>query len=155
MREAKQQRRHVVLVRDRLFIDGEQYIPPENRPVNVDNVWNTPPHVPVWWNLWVYFHNFQTEIDIDQWKQDCFSYYDTASLAPYFLDRECVSARVRSLEDKVTNFRKTLTECENSCQGVSNLFDQADSQIKHNTRNICPASPKTVDVPEFNIVVNL
>ena len=45
-----------------------------------------------------------------------------------------VSARVRSLEDKVTNFRKTLTECENSCQGVSNLFDQADSQIKHDTR---------------------
>jgi hypothetical protein len=39
-----------------------------------------------------------------------------------------VSARVRSLEDKVTNFRKTLTECENSCQGVSNLFDQADSR---------------------------
>jgi hypothetical protein len=68
--------------------------------------------VPVWWNLWVYFHNFRTEIDIDQWKQD-------------------FSARVRSLEDKdkVTNFRKTLTECENSCQGVSNLFDQADSQI--------------------------
>jgi hypothetical protein len=47
-----------------------------------------------------------------------------------------VSARVRSLEDKVTNFRKKLTECENSCQGVSNLFDQADSQIKQNTRNI-------------------
>jgi hypothetical protein len=35
MREAKQQRRHVVLVRDRLFIDGEQYIPPEDRPVNL------------------------------------------------------------------------------------------------------------------------
>ena len=45
MREAKQQRRHVVLVRDRLFIDGEQYIPPEDRPVNVDNVWNSPPHL--------------------------------------------------------------------------------------------------------------
>ena len=51
-------------------------------------------------------------------------------------DLPAVSARVRSLEDKVTNFRKKLTECENSCQGVSNLFDQADSQIKHNTRNI-------------------
>ena len=36
MREAKQQRRQVVLVRDRLFIDGEQYIPPEDRPVNTD-----------------------------------------------------------------------------------------------------------------------
>lgn len=45
MREAKQQRRHAVLVRDRLFIDGEQYIPPEDRPVNVDNVWNSPPHL--------------------------------------------------------------------------------------------------------------
>ena len=32
MREAKQQRRHVVLVR-------------EDRPVNVDNVWNSPPHL--------------------------------------------------------------------------------------------------------------
>jgi hypothetical protein len=74
--------------------------------------------VPVWWNLWVYFHNFRTEIDIDQWKQDS--------------DFLAISARVRSLEDKVTNFRKTLTECENSCQGVNNLFDQADSQIKHN-----------------------
>ena len=45
MREAKQQRRHVVLVRDQLFIGGEQYIPPEDRPVNVDNVWNSPPHL--------------------------------------------------------------------------------------------------------------
>ena len=45
MMEAKQQRRHVVLVRDRLFIDGEQYIPPEDRPVNFDNVWNSPPHL--------------------------------------------------------------------------------------------------------------
>jgi hypothetical protein len=40
--EAKQQRHHVVLVSDRLFIDGEQYIPPEDRPVNFDNVWNSP-----------------------------------------------------------------------------------------------------------------
>ena len=43
--EAKQQRHHVVLVSDRLFIDGEQYIPPEDRPVNVDNVCNSPPHL--------------------------------------------------------------------------------------------------------------
>jgi hypothetical protein len=28
------------------------------------------------------------------------------------------SASVRFLEDKVTNFRKKLTECENSCQGT-------------------------------------
>jgi hypothetical protein len=38
MREAKQQRRHVVLVRDRLFIDGEQYIPPEDRPANTTSL---------------------------------------------------------------------------------------------------------------------
>ena len=31
MREAKQQRREVVLVRDRLYIDGEHYFPPEDR----------------------------------------------------------------------------------------------------------------------------
>ena len=29
MREAKQQRREVALVRDRLYIDGEQYFPPD------------------------------------------------------------------------------------------------------------------------------
>jgi hypothetical protein len=45
MWEAKQQRRHVVLVCNRLFIDGEQYIQPEDRPVNVDNVWNSPLHL--------------------------------------------------------------------------------------------------------------
>ena len=47
-----------------------------------------------------------------------------------------VSAKVRSLEETTNNLRKKLTECENSCQGVSNLFDQANNQIKCNTRNI-------------------
>ena len=63
-----------------------------------------------------------------------------------------VSARVRSLEDKVTNFRKTLTECENSCQGVSNLFDQADSQIKHNTRNIIHQDTRIKKLEEKPVV---
>jgi hypothetical protein len=46
MREAKKQRREVVLVRDRLYIDGEQYFPPENRILeSEDNIINTtPPH---------------------------------------------------------------------------------------------------------------
>ena len=46
MREAKQQRREVVLVRDRLYIDGEQYFPPEDRFLeSEDNIINpTPPH---------------------------------------------------------------------------------------------------------------
>jgi hypothetical protein len=46
MREAKQQRRAVVLVRDRLYIDGEQYFPPEERFLeSEDNIINpTPPH---------------------------------------------------------------------------------------------------------------
>ena len=45
MREAKQQRREVVLVRDRLYIDGEQYLPPEDRFLeSEDNIINpTPP----------------------------------------------------------------------------------------------------------------
>jgi hypothetical protein len=45
MREAKQQRREVVLVRDRLYIDGEQYFPPEDRFLeSEDNIINpTPP----------------------------------------------------------------------------------------------------------------
>ena len=63
-----------------------------------------------------------------------------------------VSARVRSIEDKVTNFRKTLTECENSCQGVSNLFDQADSQIKHNTRNIIHQDTRIKKLEEKPVV---
>jgi hypothetical protein len=63
-----------------------------------------------------------------------------------------VSARVRSLEDKVINFRKTLTECENSCQGVSNLFDQADSQIKHNTRNIIHQDTRIKKLEEKPVV---
>ena len=41
MREAKQQRREVVLVRDRLYIDGEQYLPPEDRLLeSEDNIIN-------------------------------------------------------------------------------------------------------------------
>ena len=46
MREAKQQRREVVLVRDRLYIDGEQYFPPEDRFLeSEDNIINpSPPH---------------------------------------------------------------------------------------------------------------
>jgi hypothetical protein len=48
MREAKQQRREVVLVRDRLYIDGEQYFPPEDRLLeSEDNIINTtPPDTP-------------------------------------------------------------------------------------------------------------
>ena len=43
MREAKQQRLEVVLVRDRLYSDGEQYFPPEDRFLeSEDNP--TPPH---------------------------------------------------------------------------------------------------------------
>ena len=44
MKEAKHQGRDVILVRDRLFIDGEQYISPEERPANNDNVWTSPLH---------------------------------------------------------------------------------------------------------------
>ena len=46
MREAKQQRREVVLVRDRLYIDGEQYFPTEDRFLeSEDNIINpSPPH---------------------------------------------------------------------------------------------------------------
>jgi hypothetical protein len=47
-----------------------------------------------------------------------------------------VSVRVRKLENLSTNLTVKVTECESSCQGVSNLFDNADKQIKTNTRNI-------------------
>ena len=44
MREAKQQRHEVVLVRDRLYIDGEQYFPPEERSLeNDDEIINPTP----------------------------------------------------------------------------------------------------------------
>ena len=46
MREAKQQRREVVLVRDRLYIDGEQYFPPEDRFLeSEDNIINPTPRM--------------------------------------------------------------------------------------------------------------
>ena len=47
-----------------------------------------------------------------------------------------VSARVRSLEGQADNFRKQINECEKSCEGVANLLDKAEDQIKRNTRNI-------------------
>lgn len=47
-----------------------------------------------------------------------------------------ISARVRTLETKASDFSRKLTECENSCQGVSNLFDKVNGQVQANTRNI-------------------
>ena len=47
-----------------------------------------------------------------------------------------VSGRVRKLENLSTELTVKVTECESSCQGVSNLLDNADKQIKTNTRNI-------------------
>ena len=47
-----------------------------------------------------------------------------------------VSGRVRKLENLSTDLIVKVTECESSCQGGSNLFDNADKQIKTNTRNI-------------------
>lgn len=47
-----------------------------------------------------------------------------------------VSNRVRTLEDKTTEIHKKLAECENSCQGLSNIFDAAEKQIKNNTRTL-------------------
>lgn len=47
-----------------------------------------------------------------------------------------VSAQVRTLENNMSEFSKKMNECETSCQGLSNLFDKADKQIKINTRNL-------------------
>ena len=47
-----------------------------------------------------------------------------------------VSAKVRTLENNMIEFSKKMAECEMSCQGLSNLFDKADEQIKLNTRNL-------------------
>ena len=47
-----------------------------------------------------------------------------------------VSAKLRALENGLSEFNKKMTECETSCQGLSNLFDKADRQIKLNTRNL-------------------
>ena len=54
-------------------------------------------------------------------------------LKQYFLS---VSSRVRSLENKVSDFNKKISECETSCQGVSDLFDEMDHRVKCNTRNV-------------------
>ncbi|CAG2230144.1 unnamed protein product [Mytilus edulis] len=47
-----------------------------------------------------------------------------------------VSARVRTLENQASDVNKKLSDCETSCQGVSNLFDQVSGQVKTNRRNI-------------------
>lgn len=47
-----------------------------------------------------------------------------------------VSARVRTLENQASDFNKKLSDCETSCQGVSNLFDQVNGQVKTNRRNV-------------------
>lgn len=47
-----------------------------------------------------------------------------------------ISGRVRRLEGQTSEIAKKVTECESSCQGVSNLFDKLDRQIKLNARNI-------------------
>lgn len=47
-----------------------------------------------------------------------------------------VSARVRTLENFTDELSKKVNECESSCEGVSNLFDKVDRQIKLNTRNL-------------------
>jgi hypothetical protein len=47
-----------------------------------------------------------------------------------------VSSKVRTLENRSNELKAKVTECESSCQGVSNLFDQVEKQCKTNTRNI-------------------
>ena len=47
-----------------------------------------------------------------------------------------VSSRVRTLENRSNELKAKITECESSCQCVSNLFDQVEKQCKTNTRNI-------------------
>ena len=55
-----------------------------------------------------------------------------------------VSARVRTLESAIADFRVNISDCESSCQGVSNLFSiklrknikNAELQIKTNTRTL-------------------
>ncbi|CAG2221442.1 unnamed protein product [Mytilus edulis] len=47
-----------------------------------------------------------------------------------------VSARVRTLENQASDVNNKLSDCETSCQGVSNLFDQVSGQVKTNRRNI-------------------
>jgi hypothetical protein len=47
-----------------------------------------------------------------------------------------VSGRVRKLENLSTDLTVKVMEFESSCQAISNLFDNADKQIKTNTRNI-------------------
>lgn len=63
-----------------------------------------------------------------------------------------ISAKVRSLEETTTDLRKKLAECENSCQGVSNLFDQADNQIKRNTRNLIHQDTRIKKLEEKPVV---
>lgn len=63
-----------------------------------------------------------------------------------------VSGRVRTLENQATEFHKKLSDCETSCQGVSNLFDKANAQIKQNTRNIIHQNTRIQELEKNPIV---
>jgi transcription elongation GreA/GreB family factor len=52
----------------------------------------------------------------------------------------------------MTNFRKKITECKSRCEGVTNLFDQADSQVKQNTRNIIHQETRIKKLEEKHVV---
>ncbi|CAC5399716.1 unnamed protein product [Mytilus coruscus] len=63
-----------------------------------------------------------------------------------------VSARVRTLENQASDFNKKLSDCETSCQGVSNLFDQVNGQVKTNRRNINNHDMRIKKLEEKSIV---
>lgn len=47
-----------------------------------------------------------------------------------------VSGRVTQLETETDELSKKFSQCEAGCQGISDLFDKADGQIKLNTTNL-------------------
>ncbi|CAC5396444.1 unnamed protein product [Mytilus coruscus] len=62
-----------------------------------------------------------------------------------------VSDRVRTLENQASDFKK-LSDCETSCQGVSNLFDQVNGQVKTNRRTINNHDMRIKKLEEKSIV---
>lgn len=60
-----------------------------------------------------------------------------------------VSSRVSDLEKGTHGLESRVNECVNSCEGVSNLFDKANTQIKQNTRNIIHQDGRLKKLEDF------
>ncbi len=62
-----------------------------------------------------------------------------------------VSGRVTQVETTIDELNKKFQQCENSCNGISNLFDKIDTQTAKNTTNIIHNDKNIRSMPKGTI----